>query len=291
MTTNNFIDCVFLIKQKNDKQSSSSTPSQTPPNNNQNPPSENPENSAEKIKEELKNHLKTENYLDLPDCSCSDDRLVILLRKEGKPVNKKEFSLAGMSEKVKQEIEKLSEQFPFRAEELINKDIAKLDQNPNLLYDGRVTSGQNIFRLFREIAVHQIKVIILGQDPYHLPEVADGLAFSTQKPNYIPASLKNIFLEFSRDLNCVSPTKGDLLPWVKEGVFLLNTALTKAKKIGEECQIGSEYSLASAHPSPYSAEHGFFGSCPFSQVNKLLSELGKKPIDWLSILLPKLKKC
>ncbi|KLL04652.1 MAG: uracil-DNA glycosylase [Mycoplasmataceae bacterium RV_VA103A] len=188
---------------------------------------------------------------------------------------------------------------------------------------------ENIFRLFREIAVHQIKVIILGQDPYHLPEVADGLAFSTQKPNYIPASLKNIFLEFSRDLNCVSPTKGDLLPWVKEGVFLLNTALTvrngqalshmswwkefiyslliylknhdqrliwifwgqKAKKIGEECQIDSEYSLASAHPSPYSAEHGFFGSCPFSQVNKLLSELGKSPIDWLSILLPKLKKC
>ncbi|KLL04651.1 MAG: hypothetical protein MRERV_15c026 [Mycoplasmataceae bacterium RV_VA103A] len=136
------IGSVFLIKQKNDKQSPSSTPSQTPPNNNQNPPSEDPENSAEKIKEELKNHLRTENYLNLPDCACSDDRLVILLRKEGKPVNKKEFSLAGMSEKVKQEIEKLSEQFPFRAEELINKDIAKLDQNPNLLYDGRVTSGR-----------------------------------------------------------------------------------------------------------------------------------------------------
>ncbi|CAG8760452.1 18157_t:CDS:2, partial [Racocetra persica] len=64
----------------------------------------------------------------------------------------------------------------------------------------------------------------------------------------------------TRNLNCVSPTKGDLLPWVKEGVFLLNTALTKAKRIGEECQIDSEYSLASAHPSPYSAEHGFFGS-------------------------------
>ncbi|CAG8715743.1 9930_t:CDS:1, partial [Racocetra persica] len=64
------------------------------------------------------------------------------------------------------------------------------------------------------------------QDPYHLPEVADGLAFSTQKPNYIPASLKNIFLELSHDLNCPVPTQGDLLPWVKEGVFLLNTALT-----------------------------------------------------------------
>jgi len=69
-------------------------------------------------------------------------------------------------------------------------------------------------------------VVILGQDPYHLPGVADGIAFSTQKPNYIPASLKNIFLEFSRDFNCSPPVRGDLLPWVKEGVFLLNTALT-----------------------------------------------------------------
>jgi len=55
-------------------------------------------------------------------------------------------------------------------------------------------------------------VVILGQDPYHLPGVADGIAFSTQKLDYIPASLKNIFLEFSHDLNCSSPTKGDLLP-------------------------------------------------------------------------------
>ena len=122
--------------------------------------------------------------------------------------------------------------------------------------------------------------------------MADGIAFSTQKPNYIPASLRNIFLEFGQDLNCVLPTKGDLLPWVKEGVFLINTALTvrngqalshmnwwkefvyslliylknhdekliwifwgqKAKKIGEECQISNDYSLISTHPSPYSAE-------------------------------------
>ncbi|CAH1757603.1 5246_t:CDS:2 [Entrophospora sp. SA101] len=85
---------------------------------------------------------------------------------------------------------------------------------------------ENIFRLFREISRDKIKVVILGQDPYHLPEVADGIAFSTQKPNYLPASLRNIFLEFSKDLNCVPPTKGNLLPWVKEGIFLVNTALT-----------------------------------------------------------------
>jgi uracil-DNA glycosylase len=58
----------------------------------------------------------------------------------------------------------------------------------------------------------KIKVVILGQDPYHLPGVADGIAFSTQKSNYIPASLKNIFLEFSRDFNCSPPVRGDLFP-------------------------------------------------------------------------------
>jgi len=188
---------------------------------------------------------------------------------------------------------------------------------------------ENIFRLFREIPVNKIKVVILGQDPYHLPKVADGLAFSTQRPNYIPGSLRNIFLEFSKDLNCLPPKKGDLLPWVKEGVFLLNTALTvrngqalshmkmweefiyslliwlnnynqqiiwvfwgqKARKIGEQGGISSvnNYVLTSAHPSPYSAEYGFFGSRPFSKVNKLLSELKKEPVNWLSILQPNLE--
>jgi uracil-DNA glycosylase len=66
----------------------------------------------------------------------------------------------------------------------------------------------------------------LGQDPYHSSETADGIAFSTQRFNYIPPSLENIFLEFSKDCNCSLPIKGDLLPWVKEGVFLVNTALT-----------------------------------------------------------------
>jgi len=189
---------------------------------------------------------------------------------------------------------------------------------------------ENIFRLFREISIDNIKVVILGQDPYHLPEVADGLAFSTQKPNYIPASLKNIFLELSQDLSCSLPTKSNLLPWVKEGVFLLNTALTvkdgqalshmklweefiysllkylnnynreiiwifwgqKARKIGEQCGISqiNNHVLISAHPSPYSAEHGFFGSQPFSKTNKLLTSLKKEPINWLSIMKPRLEK-
>ncbi|WP_172575392.1 uracil-DNA glycosylase [endosymbiont GvMRE of Glomus versiforme] len=191
---------------------------------------------------------------------------------------------------------------------------------------------ENVFRLFREISLDKIKVVILGQDPYHSPEVADGIAFSTQKPNYIPPSLVNIFLEFSEDLNCACPTKSDLLPWVKEGVFLLNTALTvrggqalshmktweeftyslldylnhhdrkiiwvlwgrKAQEIGEKCGISKKNAcnclVISSHPSPYSAEHGFFGSRPFSKTNQLLSEAGKEPVNWLSILEPSLKK-
>jgi uracil-DNA glycosylase len=74
--------------------------------------------------------------------------------------------------------------------------------------------------------LQQIKVVILGQDPYHKIDVADGIAFSTQKPDYMPPTLGNIFLELSEDLNCAPPTNSSLLPWVKEGVFLLNTALT-----------------------------------------------------------------
>ena len=189
---------------------------------------------------------------------------------------------------------------------------------------------ENIFRLFREIPLNKIKVVILGQDPYHLPEVADGLAFSTRKDKYMPASLKNIFLELSQDLNCLPPTKGNLLPWVKEGIFLLNTALTvkdgqalshvklwekfvyslleylnnynkeiiwvfwgqKARKIGEQCGISvtNNYVLISVHPSPYSAEYGFFGSRPFSKINNLLAGLRKEPVDWLSVAKPDLEK-
>jgi len=71
---------------------------------------------------------------------------------------------------------------------------------------------ENIFRLFRQISLEQIKVVILGQDPYHQPEIADGIAFSTQKKNYLPPTLNNIFLELSQDLNCLPPNNSDLLP-------------------------------------------------------------------------------
>jgi len=87
---------------------------------------------------------------------------------------------------------------------------------------------ENIFRLFHEISPAQIKVVILGQDPYHLPGVADGIAFSNKKEGHLPATLKNIFLELSSDLNCpmLDTESSNLLPLVKEGVFLLNTTLS-----------------------------------------------------------------
>ncbi|CAG8827874.1 21084_t:CDS:2, partial [Racocetra persica] len=103
---------VFLIKQKNDKQSSS-TPSQTPPNNNQDPPSKNPKSSAEQIKEKLKTYLKIDNYLNLPECQSDGDKLVVVLYKEGKAVGKENYSFATMTEKDKQEIEELSQQILF----------------------------------------------------------------------------------------------------------------------------------------------------------------------------------
>ncbi|RHZ36978.1 uracil-DNA glycosylase [endosymbiont GvMRE of Glomus versiforme] len=187
---------------------------------------------------------------------------------------------------------------------------------------------KDVFRLFQEISLPQIKVVILGQDPYHQPKVADGIAFSTKKPNYIPATLQNIFWELSRDLDCPPPTNSNLFPWVKEGVFLLNTALTvqaskplshmelwkeftyssikylndynpefvwvfwgkKAELIKDECQIADKLSIISTHPSPFSAnfnvKHKFFGSKPFSKVNNLLIEVGKEPVNWLSIEKP-----
>ncbi|MCE8163738.1 MAG: uracil-DNA glycosylase [Candidatus Moeniiplasma glomeromycotorum] len=181
---------------------------------------------------------------------------------------------------------------------------------------------ENIFRLFREVALEQIKVVILGQDPYHLPNVADGIAFSTQKEKYIPASLRNIFRELSSDLSCAPPSKGDLLPWVKEGVFLINTALSvrdgqalshmklweefiyslfqylnqhnkqiiwvfwgqKARQIGEKSGVNSvnNFTLFSTHPSPYSAESKTRNQTGYFIGSRVFSEVNR--------LLLKLKK-
>lgn len=200
---------------------------------------------------------------------------------------------------------------------LINETIKKIDEEykRNKCWPEK----EKIFRIFRYLPINKIKVVIIGQDPYHAPEVADGFAFSTEIKNYIPASLKNIFLELEKDIGCKKPKTGNLKKWVKEGVFLFNTSLTvvenkplshleiwnefsekiikflkkfnekiiwvflgeKAKKIGDRCNINnSEIIIRTSHPSPYSANFGFFGSKIFSNINKKLEYIGEKKINW-----------
>ena len=176
-----------------------------------------------------------------------------------------------------------------------------------------------VFRAF-STDLNEVSVVILGQDPYHTPGVADGLAFSiSAKNNYMPPSLINIYKEIDSDLGKHANPGGSLLPWQKQGVLLLNNVLTvEAHKAGSHRGKGWEefteavikylnlkrenlvfilwgrdarskkklidaskhLILESAHPSPLSAYNGFFGSKPFSKANTYLEEHGKKPISW-----------
>jgi uracil-DNA glycosylase len=169
----------------------------------------------------------------------------------------------------------------------------------------------SIFRAFT-FPLDNLRVLILGQDPYPGVGVADGLAFSSSTLP-IPASLRNIFKEYSEDLGLPLPQSADLTPWADRGVLLLNRTLTTS--IGERnahkshgwcdftfsvaeflaerqiCAIlwGANarelaplfiHRIESAHPSPLSARRGFFGSKPFSNANEILIDLGREPIDW-----------
>ena len=167
-----------------------------------------------------------------------------------------------------------------------------------------------------------VKVVILGQDPYHRPYQANGLCFSTEKGITLPPSLKNIYSELEADLGLKAPQNGDLTFWADQGVLLLNTILTVEeglplshkhlgwqeitrtylrqileKKIplaiclwGKEAEkffsplqehIGENHLiLKSNHPSPLSANRGFFGSKPFSKINQFLTQKGISPILW-----------
>jgi uracil-DNA glycosylase len=170
---------------------------------------------------------------------------------------------------------------------------------------------KDVFRAF-SLPKEEVKVVILGQDPYPGAGVADGLAFSTSSP-IIPASLRNIFSEYCDDLGYPRPTSGDLTPWFHEGVLLLNTSLTTEvgsrdlhKSIGwqslmsdviEELasrkvvailwgnsakRFGGAFpqKIESVHPSPLSANRGFFGSKPFTRANFMLADIGVDPISW-----------
>ena len=177
---------------------------------------------------------------------------------------------------------------------------------------------ENIFRSLQLVQPYEVKVVILGQDPYHNFNQADGLAFSVSNFQSLPPSLRNIFIEIENDLNIKIEKKGDLENIAKQGVLLLNSILTVEKNNpGSHKNIGwekltdiiiSSLSLMgnivfilwgnfakkksnlidnninlvinSSHPSPFSAHKGFFGSKPFSKFNDYLISKGKEPIKW-----------
>ena len=180
---------------------------------------------------------------------------------------------------------------------------------------------KNIFRAFELTTFGKVEVVILGQDPYHGPRQANGLCFAVGEGVLLPPSLQNIFKELESDLGQKLVHKtGDLERWAKQGVLLLNATLTvKARTAGSHQGKGWEeftdavirklseerehlvfilwgnyakqkgahidrtkhLAIESAHPSPFSAANGFFGSKPFSKTNEYLVEHNKKQIDWL----------
>ena len=196
---------------------------------------------------------------------------------------------------------------------IFSQHLGEIDEIFRTLGEKEIApSRQFIFSAF-SLPVAEVKVLILGQDPYPAKGVADGLAFSSGLVDVIPASLRNIFKEYCEDLSYTVPSKNSLRPWLNEGVMLLNTSLTTEigkrdthKSLGWSNLISSvlqelskrevvailwgnsaksagsafPYKIESAHPSPLSAHRGFFGSKPFSNTNKILLQLGKEPVNW-----------
>lgn len=178
-------------------------------------------------------------------------------------------------------------------------------------------AGENVLRAFKQ-PLADVRVLIVGQDPYPTPGHPVGLSFSVAPDvKRLPPSLVNIFKEYSEDLGYPSPSCGDLTPWTERGVLLLNRVLTVAPKApgshrgkgweevteqairalaarggplvailwGRDARtlvplLGGIPCIESAHPSPYSAASGFFGSRPFSRANQLLEQSGSEPVDW-----------
>ncbi|MFE0643701.1 uracil-DNA glycosylase [Streptomyces sp. NPDC058877] len=178
-------------------------------------------------------------------------------------------------------------------------------------------SGQNVLRAFQQ-PFEEVRVLIVGQDPYPTPGMAMGLSFSVApEVRSLPGSLENIFRELHTDLGLPRPSNGDLTPWTRQGVLLLNRALTTAprkpaahrgkgwEEVTEQAiralaargkplvsilwgrdarnarpLLGDLPVVESAHPSPMSADRGFFGSRPFSRANEMLLGMGAQPVDW-----------
>ena len=193
----------------------------------------------------------------------------------------------------------------LKAEKALNKQI--------------YPAGTNIFNAFDSTPFDQVKLVILGQDPYHGHGQAHGLSFSVQDGVAIPRSLQNIFKELQADIGLPIPTSGNLIAWANRGVLLLNASLTvRANEPASHAQLGwltftdqvirtlsaekkglvfllwgkfaqekqiliddsKHLILKAAHPSPFSAEKGFYGCKHFSKANEYLVRKGDDPIDW-----------
>ena len=208
----------------------------------------------------------------------------------------------------------LTDQFQQPYFQAIKSALVQAKQEGKTIYP----PGSLIFNAFNSTPFDEVKVVIIGQDPYHNPGEAMGLCFSVPKGMRTPPSLKNIYKEMHRDVGFVIPDHGDLSPWTQQGVFLLNAMLTvEHKKAGSHKSIGwqtftdavirrlsdekeglifmlwgnfakskkvlideiKHYVLEAVHPSPL-AGNGFQGCSHFSKANELLVSQNKTPIDW-----------
>lgn len=196
--------------------------------------------------------------------------------------------------------------------------LTEFVRNEYLVGHAVYPAPQNIFNAFNLCPLPDVKVVIIGQDPYHEPGQAHGLCFSVLPPTPVPPSLINIYKEIESDLGRPSATHGDLTAWARQGVLLLNSTLTVAAHQaashagrgweqftdaviravahrdnivymlwGSYAQRKAEFVdptrnlvLKSVHPSPLSAHRGFFGNHHFSRANEYLVQHGKTPIEW-----------
>ena len=198
----------------------------------------------------------------------------------------------------------------------LTSEIAEQRSSGEVIYP----PAEQVFNAFNGVDLNEVKVVILGQDPYHGEGQAHGLAFSVLPDVKVPPSLVNIYKELSTDIDgFITPNHGFLEPWAKQGVLLLNTVLTvkqasahshaklgwetftdaviaklnednehcvfilwgaHAQKKGRDINTDKHLVLAGPHPSPLSSYRGFFGSKPFSQANQWLESKGETSIDW-----------
>ena len=194
-------------------------------------------------------------------------------------------------------------------------DFVKQEYSKKIIFP----KGSDIFRAFNLCPFDKVKVVIIGQDPYHGEKQANGLAFSVSRGVLNPPSLRNIFKELKDDLDIDMPKTGELEGWAKQGVLLLNATLTVeahkagshqhkgweeftdtvvqklsddkenlvfmlwgkyAQEKGKNIDSNNHLVIQSPHPSPFSAYNGFFGSKPFSKTNEYLRKKGLQEINW-----------